>query len=363
LTKATAYFFGFAFCLWLMIGLFRGAGWREAIALGALFGGMVLAPNLPNFVRQTRTYGSPLGPTEEAGDPGDPSAHYGNTMHTPAVLVSNAVRDVMLELQTPWAQPNQVLESAAIAIHRWIGMDPADPRTTWPKLHLQTFTDAWQSDNFSGNPVHFLIATVAVMIGLAGWRGRDWQIAAYAAAILCGFVIFCAMLSWNYWLTRLLLPLMALSMPLAGLLIARPLRGWLAFGLAIVVLGLSVPIVGTSLSHPLIGPEAYYRNPRLIQYYYMWAGEYGYRIQQSILDSATQERFSSLGIRVGHDDTEYALWMALRARGLRPRIEHIDVNNPTWKYESIPPFDPDLSILHNFDTKTISLARRGQPKS
>src|SRR5207248_1428708 len=70
LTKATAYFFGFPFCLWLVIGLFRRGRWRSALASLALFAALVLTPNIPNYVRQTRTYGSPLGPMEEAGDPG-----------------------------------------------------------------------------------------------------------------------------------------------------------------------------------------------------------------------------------------------------------------------------------------------------
>src|SRR5207253_267619 len=104
-------------------------------------------------------------------------------------------------------------------------------------------------------------------------------------------------------------------------------------------------------------PNAYYRNDRLIQYYYCWEGGYKiYQMHQRLIDAATKVPFNSNGIGFGHDDVEYAFWMALRARGLRPRIEHINVNNQTKKYDSdLPPFHPDVTIARNFADGRINV--------
>jgi hypothetical protein len=170
------------------------------------------------------------------------------------------------------------------------------------------------------------------------------------------------MLRWNFWLTRLSLPLLILAMPVVGVMIDKSWRGWLAFALVIISWGLALPVMATSISHPLIGPNAYYRNDRLLQYYYTWEGGYRiYKLHQAILDSATRVQCESIGIGFGHDDVEYAFWMALRARGLRPRIEHVNVNNQTQIYAPAPPFEPDISIIRDFSTGRINIVAHPRP--
>jgi hypothetical protein len=343
LTKATAYLFGFPFCCWLLLELLRRKRHR-ALAPLALFACLVLLPNLPTYARQLRTFGSPLGPAQEAADLSLPAVPYGNDIHTPGAILSNVLRNLALELTTPWPAVTDGIEQSVVFLHRSFGWDVNDPRTTWPDMAFKLEPGGWCNENFAGNPLHALLTLIA--LALVAVRVPRSPLGAYALAVAGGFVFVSASLRWNIWMSRLLLPSLILAAPLVGIVIARYWPRWLAFGVPMLAICTAVPVALHNTTRPLIGPEAYWRFNRLEQYYSFSGGEAIGKVHQDIVDTAAKFPCRSIGLRLGRDEAEYPLWLTFRARGLKPRLEHENVTNPSGRYYSaIPAFDPDVTVL------------------
>jgi hypothetical protein len=343
LTKATVYCFGLAPCLWLAVALFRQRRCRAFLPL-AVFAVLVLAVNLPNYVRQTRTYHSPFGPGEEPADGSQSAGPYANATHTPGTVMSNCLRNAALELVTPSRFLTGTLESATRALLNRLGIDPDDPRTTWTETVFALSPFVWANENHAGNPLHFLLLLAAFMAVAVRPPPGSARLRLYALVLLCGWILFCLLLRWTIWSTRLHLPLLVLGMPLAGLVLCRFRSNWPAFGVALLAFGLAVPVALHNTSRPLVGPKAYYRQDRIDQYYLSSGPELA-RIHLEITHAVLALKGTRIGLRLGRDDWEYPLWVRLRSSGLNPRIEHVDVANPSAKYSAaLPPFDPDVTI-------------------
>jgi len=360
LTKATAYLFGFPFCVWLAVALWRRSRW-QGLPLLALFASLALAPNLPTYLRQALTFGSPLGPGQEAADLPLSAVPYGNDVHSPGAVASNLLRNLALELGTPWPTATAAVEQGVAALHRVLGLDPNDPRTTWPNMTFRVFPEGWRNESFAGNPLHLLLLLAA--FGVVAFRCPRSNAGAYALAVTAGFVLFSALLRWNIWMSRLLVPLLVLGTPVVGLVLQSCWRRWLAMGTALVAIALATPFVLWSASRPLVGPTAYWRYDRIQQYYFFNNGPAVYQFHQQIVDNAARFPCQSVGLRMGRDEVEYPLWVAFRARGLRPRFEHEGIRNPTAKYHTtIPPFDPDLTITLQVAEHRVSIEPHRPPR-
>jgi hypothetical protein len=361
LTKATIYCFGLAPCLWLAVALLRQRRRRAFLPL-AVFAVLVLAVNLPDYVRQTRTYHSPFGPGEEAAEAYLPAAPYANAIHTPGTVVSNCLRNAALELVTPSRFLTRALESATRALLQRLGIDPDDPRTTWEGTVFALNPTAWANENHAGSPLHFLLILAAgVAVAIRTGPGSSPR-RIYALILLGGGIVFCFLLRWTIWSTRLHLPLLVLGMPLVGLVLGRFRSNWPAICAALLAFGLAVPVALHNTSRPLVGPNAYYRLDRIDQYYLTGAPDLA-RIHREFSQVVLALKGTRIGLRLGRDDWEYPLWLRLRATGLNPRIEHVDVDNPSAQYAaSLPPFEPDLTInIQQTENRVYIVRGKDQP--
>ena len=112
---------------------------------------------------------------------------------------------------------NGWVEHAVVAVHRAMGFDPNDGRTTlgpFPAFHVGPFL---LHEDFVGNPLHFVAALVAGVIvwrrrGASGAPARLWAALSVASALA-----FVVVLKWQPWNSRLHLPLFVLACPLIGL--------------------------------------------------------------------------------------------------------------------------------------------------
>ena len=113
-----------------------------------------------------------------------------------------------------------------MSIHRLLGWDPNDPRTTWPGVSFRVYPEGWRDESFAGNPLHLLLLFAA--FSLVALRVPRSRVGAYALAVAAGFALFSALLRWNLWMSRLLVPLLILGTPVVGFVMQRYWRRWLA---------------------------------------------------------------------------------------------------------------------------------------
>lgn len=343
LTKATNYCFGLLPCLWLAVILLRRHRGRALPRL-AIFAALILIVNLPTYVREIRTYRSPFGPGQVAADGPTPAAPYGNASHTPAAVVSNALRNAALELTSPSRSLTRLVEFTTRALLQAAGIDPDDPRTSWVGYRFALSSHVWANENFAGSPLQLLLILGAGAVLVLRRRGRAGPWRPYALMLLGGWLVFAFLLRWTIWNTRLLLPLLILGMPLVALALDRLRPAWLAAGVTAAAFAYAVPVAVRNPAHPLTGPRAYFRLNRMDQYYLTAAPQLA-AIHGEVTRLVAALHPARIGLRLGRDDWEYPLWLRFRAAGLDPRIEHVDVHNASARYAAaLPPFVPDVIV-------------------
>jgi hypothetical protein len=213
------------------------ASFRRLIVAGA--GGILLTLALitPFMRRNLTVYGNP------AVDPGFHAIHALKPV-TPATIFSNALRNVAFQMGTTKLRANAALLKIVTIVHRLVGLDPSDPRTSVGKFRIPRPSTV---EEIAGNPIHILLMAVLI-VTLAFRRGesdRGTRLV-YFASLTAGYLLFCATMKWEMATARLLLPFPVLAAPLAGVLAVELFGGEAAVVLAAaLIVGCARYAVGT----------------------------------------------------------------------------------------------------------------------
>jgi hypothetical protein len=188
------------------------------------------------------------------------------------------------------------------------------------------------------------------------------------AAWVLLFGSFGALLRWQPWHSRLLLPLLILSIPLAALACSEMKTRTVFIGVATVLAAAAVPCLLWNASRPLVTPpylvQAYLNlpdnmtsvlaEPRDAQYF-----NNAVRFRQCYVEAAHLIRTGkarNVGLRL-HTSLEYPIWALTRDASFHgPRIENLDVENVSSRIE-IRRFQPDMIFVGDHDDETASLER------
>jgi hypothetical protein len=184
----------------------------------------------------------------------------------------------------------------------------------------------------AGNPLQLAligIATVLVFSRPFGDRATRW----YAVGLIASFLLFCAMIRWQPWNSRYHLPLFALGLAMAGVVIERS-RSRVAIGILTCLLLVSaLPFALMNSIRPLAPwmSTSILREPRLNSYFadshrwwihsYVPAAEF---VQASHCDRIEVD--SSL------EDFDYPVFMLLGADHGTMQVRYADVKNLTAAY-------------------------------
>ena len=319
-TKATAYLFApaplIAFFPWTR----RNATW--------LLGGVLLI-NTPQYVRNLRLSGSPLGYDSAQGDE---VFRWRNEHLGWRPLVSNALRHLSDQLGTGNSAWNQAVYNAVLQMHRTLGIDPQDPNTTWRWTRFEAPLNANHEAN-ANNRWHLLLLTIAA--GLAAVRrDRSWLL--HGAALLAGFLLFCGYLKWQPFVARLELPLFVLAAPLGGYLLdaVRP-TAVTALLCVFLVSGARRPAF-ENWTRPLKGPHSILWTAR-DNNYFSDMGQWHNR--ESYLDSVNIVAHSGctlVGIDISDNQLEYPFQALLRERNRAVQFVHTGVENASARYYPNP---------------------------
>ncbi len=325
LTKGTAYIFAFPFLVWF-VTVEMSRYWRHAMKTYLLLGMVVLCLNAGHYYRNVSLFHNPLNSgTDE----------YSNRHVTVGGIASNVIRNSAIHLMTPSLTLNSGLVSALEMMFSSIGADIDDPSTTW---HGRAFTEYKEvrmgpSEDASGNPLHFLLFLVVGTILL--FKRNPARITWYIIATAGAFLLFCTLLRWQPWHSRLHLPLFILFSPMAGVFFSRiQHQRWFMGGVVMMLTVASLPWVFCNLSRPIISlsyfipryPPSILTTGRLTQYCYNKPGvERSYR---QIAALSNDSGIKNIGFKSGGNGWEYPLWIFTRRNGLDgPRIDHSGVIN------------------------------------
>ncbi|WP_026928687.1 hypothetical protein [Glycomyces tenuis] len=161
----------------------------------------------PFLARMQAEFGSPLGPAMLRESIGVQTAD-------PRLIAVNGLRIAHTAFDTPVRPLADALADGIGAFAGLIGVDVNDPDATFGSTTFPTA--AWYPDE---DRAAFPLIGLATLLGAAWflWKGPGLR-RAYAGALAAAFVLLCATVAWQPWINRLVLFLVVLGAPVAGIL-------------------------------------------------------------------------------------------------------------------------------------------------
>lgn len=300
LTKATGLLgAGLLLAVWAVAQL-RLAKWRgltAPVAVGALM--LLLAG--PSLLRVQQTYDNPLGP-----------AHLRESIsmqrHDPASVVVNALRIAETALQTPIGPVNDAIAAGIIGVAGVLGVDPQGRDITY--WNQQFPYQSWPPDEDRVSlPAQGALILLGALVLL--WR-KDTRL--YAAAFWLAMLAYVVTVKWQPWGNRLIVFLLVLGAPLAGLWIAgltgRRVLTWATTAALAVGVAAGGFAVAYGWPRRLVGHGSVFTTGQLEQRFIRepgWQKDY-----QWAADAIHASGAREVGLIQGYNTWEYPWWILLR---------------------------------------------------
>ncbi|MGD0013186.1 MAG: glycosyltransferase family 39 protein [Bryobacteraceae bacterium] len=330
LTKGTAYIYAGPLLLAAAVPL----GWRvlrarfwHVLAVVAI----AVSLNIGQYTRNALLFGAPLGPqTAVAG-----GCAFANGTYGPRTLFSNAVRSVALHLSTPSAAFNAACQRLTTSLLRSVGVDPNDPETTFCGTTF-AIPGFGAIEDTKANTLHLIGALFAAVVMLQGrWWRRNRTAWFYGMAIAVSFLLFCLLLRWQPWHTRLHLPFFVLSSPLVGMALASVLPTVASFLTGMFLLLVTLPLLFGNELRPLIIPGRLFAgvlvNGGRTDFYFAGRQEFQ-RSYTAAARSILESDCRDVGLNYYGDNQIYPLLVLLGAHRGEVRTSAVDVANISAPY-------------------------------
>jgi 4-amino-4-deoxy-L-arabinose transferase-like glycosyltransferase len=210
-SKGTGYIYGLPFLLWFVlmdVRRDRRQVFKHILAIVAV----ILLINSGHYLRNIELFGAPTSTYPYKWSPDA----YGIP-----IFISNIVKNASLHMAIPLDFINtDALEKTIHKVHEILGVDINDPRNTFGSdfnLQLvQTFEDT------AGNPIHFWLFLLTVVVCLNSRNLKtNKALVSYLITILCSFLLFCLLIKWQMWHSRLHLPVFVLISPFIGIVLSK----------------------------------------------------------------------------------------------------------------------------------------------
>ena len=324
LTKPTAFPYLAPMALFLTIDLVRRANWSVLVRAGALAIMLVLALNAGYLVRNVRTFGALLNPSQIKVHSNQRRDFHG--------LVSNALRNAGLQAGTPWPTFNRQLSRAIFAVHFKMGMDPNDPRTTaHGEFWVRTPS---RHEDLTINPAHaWLILPVLIGVWIR-FRKRPQLVLVLSLVAVMSFLLLSVVFKWQIFGSRYLLPFFALCAPIFGWAFTRGLQGKLAVPIGLGLVFLSWPWLTSITSRPLFPSAGSHLESVLVasrtDLLFAHSPEAG-QTYAALTEPIRSANCSQVGLMLSGAGSEYPFWVLMGAPRGDLTLEWI-VAGPTSRY-------------------------------
>ncbi|MCC5616463.1 glycosyltransferase family 39 protein [Nostoc sp. CHAB 5836] len=360
LSKGTAYFYVFPFLIWLalyQIKRLRWQAWKPALIVGSIS----LLLNISHYLRNYNLFASPLG------EPGG----YRNEILGVNILISNILRNIALHIGTPIGLWNGIANRLIQITHIFIGVDVNDPRITFSKTFF--VPGGWSTigitgnENSAGNFLHIALITICIIIFLTRKDIRKGSyIFGYLIASVSTFILFCYLVKWQAWNSRLHLPFFVLISPFLGVVLSKLKKKKIAIIIVAFMLISSLPWVFFNKYRPMIDSKNIFQTGRIEQYFSnrpFLKGTY-----TGAVEFLNYQKCSNIGLSMGNDPWEYPLWVLLKPNNQKVvKIQHINVTNISAsleKKDSYKNFEPcgiiSMETKKSKQKKSIEINLKGK---
>jgi hypothetical protein len=337
LTKGTSYVYAPA----LLLGSMGPGIWsapRRALPAAAAMAASVLALNGPQWWRNFDLSGSVLGfaSADETG-----RFRWTDDRYSVRGTFSSALRNISQQLGARSPHWNQSVYQAVLWADRALGIDPNDPANTWPETTFEAPVNS-NHEADAPNRWHFLLlAIAAIPLVVMAWRGRERRWLAYYAGLVLAFVLFCAVLKYQPYLSRMFLPLFILGAPVFGVLAERIRPAVVQAALCLLLFDqVRHPLFG-NWTRPLRGPASILHTSRDGDYFRdMRQFGVGLPEYDHAANMVAASACNLVGIDNGPFQLEYPFAVLLLERNPKARFVHVGVTNATAKYAPAPAPQP-----------------------
>ena len=364
LTKPTAYLFAAPFVCLLIWHTARQAQLKPVLLLlGCL--SLSLLVNVGHFYRNYEFSGVPLGQTLETGD-----YSYENAAFGPRVTASNLLRNVGLHLESR-SRFDRIFQRSIEYAHEVLGVSIKDSKTTWPEYEFRV-QGLKHHEDYAGNLWHVLFLQAAMVVYLLCLH-KNRLTTGYVVSLIVAFCIFCTLLRWQPWHSRLHLPLFILWAPVVGVVIGQmqwvrmadimsirlpfltkkfPSIGRMlviiqnvkiSYFVGLALIAWSLPSVFLSETKPLIGNANIFITPRANQVFY--ASPHMANAYIEAADLINRENCLKVALFGFGNDWEYPFWVLVRPQsGERVEVRHIAASTVTPRGTPLTSSDANKSF-------------------
>jgi hypothetical protein len=221
-------------------------------------------------------------------------------------------------------------------VHRLIGVDINDPRTTavGPFRPIGGFAT---HEDVAGNLLHSLLILVAFSLALLKWKELGSISGVYALSVAATFLLFSLLFKWQIFGSRYHLPFFVLFTPLIGFVFGQLFQKNSLRAIGALLLIASIPWLISIDSRPLV-PIAndspigsILTEPRERLYF----GNNLSLIQPygNMVNQIKGANCSEVGLAIAGGAAEYPLWVLLGAPSPSLQVEWIVSGTPSERYE------------------------------
>jgi hypothetical protein len=350
LTKGTAWLFAGPIVLLLAWAAVRRIGWARAGAVGVAGLLVIAALNAGQWSRNHQAYGTYVYTGAGTFD-------YGNSSHRPSTLVSNLARNSAIYFGTPIERFNTLPTDATRGALEAIGINPDDPATTFFGQRFAVGKSG-PDENHGASLVLFVLTVWVLAVAFLASSSRDRRRAAWAAIVAAQILVFCLMVKWQPWHSRLHLPILMMAIPLIAVMLERVRRQPLVTAVVALTAVAAPFYLIVNVNRPLVGADSILTTDRNSQYFLprpALAAPYNAAVADARIRGIRE-----LGVSGSFDDWYYPFTVLTKDGG--PRISETLIGNPTGKYAAGKRLPDAIVCLHCEADRQATMMRAGLRK-
>ena len=310
--------------------LVRQRAWRPLAALVLASGASGFLFNVSYFAKLRGLSGSDM----------DMASAVVNGRFGVDIVVAGLVKNSATVLQVPNDAVAGALTTGVVRVLSLLHLDPYDPAATFPMFTRGFAIWSQWSDSTLGEPLQVILAVIAlVIVWNRGTRCEVRRVNALLVIAAAQFVLLAAVLRWQPWNSRFLMPVVLMFAPVVALAFGHLWR-WLRGAIVVVLVALSVLLISVDPERGLL----------------MRGLPVGVARGSTTMDSAplhTKERTRQ--ITLSATDAEYAAMRTAIAAAMagRPAVLQIDVDWNDYREYLVwylaREIDPDVIVVHTGD--------------